>query len=87
LESAKIPESTIERLAIYLRKIEELYDKGYSIISSEKLANVCKVNPAQIRKDLSYFGEFGVRGVGYEINELMREDIILLLPLILILKR
>jgi len=73
LESVKIPESTIERLAIYLRKIEELYDKGYSIISSEKLANVCKVNPAQIRKDLSYFGEFGVRGVGYEISELMRE--------------
>lgn len=43
------------------------------IVSSEKLAELCGVNPAQVRKDLAYFGEFGVRGVGYETQELLKE--------------
>lgn len=43
------------------------------IVSSEKLADLCGVNPAQVRKDLAYFGEFGVRGVGYDVRELLRE--------------
>ena len=43
---------------------------GYRMVSSEKLAYQCQVNPAQVRKDLGYFGEFGVRGVGYDVKEL-----------------
>jgi NADH/NAD ratio-sensing transcriptional regulator Rex len=42
------------------------------VISSEKLAGLCGVNPAQVRKDLAYFGEFGIRGVGYDVQELLQ---------------
>jgi redox-sensing transcriptional repressor len=69
----KIPNPTIERLAIYSRPLETLINAGIPIVSSEKLADLCGVNPAQVRKDLAYFGEFGVRGVGYEVQELLRE--------------
>ncbi len=43
-----------------------------SVISSDKLASICEVNPSQIRKDLAYFGEFGVRGVGYYVHDLLQ---------------
>jgi len=43
------------------------------VISSEQLAKLCKVNPAQVRKDLSHFGEFGVRGIGYDVHDLLME--------------
>lgn len=43
------------------------------MISSERLAEMCRVHPAQIRKDLSYFGEFGIRGVGYNVRDLLSE--------------
>ena len=43
------------------------------MVSSGKLAQLCKVNPAQVRKDLSYFGEFGVRGIGYSVQDLLKE--------------
>ncbi len=46
---------------------------GEFVISSEKLAGLCNVNPAQIRKDLAYFGEFGVRGVGYDVRNLLHQ--------------
>jgi redox-sensing transcriptional repressor len=68
----KIPDATIERIALYLRPLENLLDKGITVISSEKLASMCSVNPAQVRKDLSYFGEFGVRGVGYDVRDLLQ---------------
>jgi redox-sensing transcriptional repressor len=68
----KIPDATIERIALYLRPLENLLDKGILVISSEKLADMCGVNPAQVRKDLSYFGEFGVRGVGYDVRDLLQ---------------
>jgi redox-sensing transcriptional repressor len=68
----KIPDATIERIARYLRPLENLLHKGIMVISSEKLANMCSVNPAQVRKDLSYFGEFGVRGVGYDVRDLLQ---------------
>jgi redox-sensing transcriptional repressor len=50
-----------------------LEQKGEEVISSGRLANMCGANPAQIRKDLAYFGEFGVRGVGYYVKELLYE--------------
>ena len=68
-----IPGPTIERLAFYSRPLESLLEGGTPVISSEKLAIMCGVNSAQVRKDLGYFGEFGVRGVGYDIRDLLRE--------------
>jgi redox-sensing transcriptional repressor len=70
---SKIPTATITRLSRYSRALEELDAQGFSVISSEKLAHHCQVNSAQIRKDLAYFGEFGVRGVGYVVKELLFE--------------
>ncbi len=70
----KIPEATIKRLSIYLRCLKKLEEEGNMVVSSQSLADVCCVNSTQIRKDLSYFGEFGTRGVGYNIKTL-QEDI------------
>jgi len=70
---SKIPDAAIERLALYTRPLEVFMESGISVISSEKLAGFCCVNPAQVRKDLAYFGEFGVRGVGYDVGDLLRE--------------
>jgi redox-sensing transcriptional repressor len=72
-KESKIPNPTIERLALYSRPLEAFVKSGIPIVSSEKLADLCGVNPAQVRKDLAYFGEFGVRGVGYEVQDLLRE--------------
>ena len=69
----KIPGPTIERLAFYTRPLESLLKNGTLVISSEKLALLCGVNSAQVRKDLAYFGEFGVRGVGYDVRDLLKE--------------
>ncbi len=73
MKFAKIPMATITRLSIYMRKLDELMAKEVEVISSERLAKQCGVNPAQIRKDLAYFGEFGVRGVGYQVKDLQSE--------------
>jgi redox-sensing transcriptional repressor len=73
MKFAKIPPATIGRLSIYSRHLQELIRQGTEVISSEKLATLCSVNPAQIRKDLAYFGEFGVRGVGYYVKDLLFE--------------
>ncbi|MGE5311073.1 MAG: redox-sensing transcriptional repressor Rex [Nitrospirota bacterium] len=73
MKFAKIPLATINRLSIYLRNLDELLANGIDIISSERLAKQCGVNPAQIRKDLAYFGEFGVRGVGYRVKDLITQ--------------
>ena len=67
---SKIPEATIKRLSIYIRCLRKMEDQGVNVVSSQDLANMCCVTSAQIRKDLSYFGEFGVRGVGYDIKKL-----------------
>ncbi len=69
----KIPDATIERVAHYMRPLEGLIKEGIQVVSSEQLAELCGVNPAQVRKDLSFFGEFGVRGVGYDVSDLMKE--------------
>jgi len=70
---AKIPKATITRLSLYCRQLELLEFDGYRMVSSEKLAWLCQVNPPQVRKDLGYFGEFGIRGVGYDIKDLQIE--------------
>jgi redox-sensing transcriptional repressor len=71
-KSEKVPKATITRLSLYYRQLELLEFDGYRMVSSEKLAWLCQVNPAQVRKDLGYFGEFGIRGVGYDVIDLQR---------------
>jgi len=73
MKQSKIPKATITRLSIYYRQLELLESNFSYMISSEKLALLCQVNSAQVRKDLGYFGEFGVRGVGYNVIELQKE--------------
>ncbi|MGV8074274.1 MAG: redox-sensing transcriptional repressor Rex [Syntrophobacteraceae bacterium] len=73
MKFAKIPMATINRLSIYMRRLQELVENETDVISSERLAKQCSVNPAQIRKDLAYFGEFGVRGVGYRVSDLLNQ--------------
>ena len=53
-----------------MQVLESLRNDNVEVISSEHLARICDVNPSQIRKDLAYFGEFGVRGVGYYVQDL-----------------
>jgi len=67
-----IPRATIERLSIYLQVLENMQREGVKVISSGPLAEACNVNASQIRKDLTYFGEFGVRGVGYNVPALIQ---------------
>jgi redox-sensing transcriptional repressor len=66
----KIPEVSIYRLAIYLRKVEKLEREGRQYISSQELGRLVGIDPAQLRKDLSYFGQFGEVGKGYHISKL-----------------
>jgi redox-sensing transcriptional repressor len=66
----KISELTTNRLSVYLRCLNELAAEGAKTVSSDKLAKRFHLNSAQIRKDLAYFGEFGVRGVGYYVESL-----------------
>ncbi len=68
----RIPGITIYRLGMYARSLERFLQEGRDLISSEELARACGVNPAQLRKDLSYFGQFGVRGVGYSAQTLLK---------------
>jgi redox-sensing transcriptional repressor len=68
----QVSELTTNRLSIYLRCLNELERAGVGTISSQGLAEQFHLNAAQIRKDLAYFGEFGVRGVGYYVKDLRR---------------
>jgi redox-sensing transcriptional repressor len=70
MKSEKISELTTKRLSVYLRCLQILERNGESTISSRALAEQFHLNSAQIRKDLAYFGEFGVRGVGYHVGAL-----------------
>ncbi|MBK7708466.1 MAG: redox-sensing transcriptional repressor Rex [Acidobacteria bacterium] len=69
----KISELTTNRLSIYLRCLNQLSANGEKTVSSEGLAKKFHLNSAQIRKDLAYFGDFGIRGVGYNIDELREQ--------------
>lgn len=67
-----VSELTTNRLSVYLRCLTQLESAGTETISSQALAEQFNLNAAQIRKDLAYFGEFGVRGVGYYVKDLKR---------------
>jgi len=68
--SRRIPEATVARLPIYLRCLLEVVDAKTPTISSERLAEMAGVNAAKVRKDLSYLGSYGTRGVGYDVEYL-----------------
>lgn len=72
MKTLKIPEATIIRLSVYSRYLTEIDRKGIITISSGDIAEGVGVSPAQVRKDLAYFGEFGIRGVGYNVKDLHR---------------
>jgi redox-sensing transcriptional repressor len=67
----KIPEATVARLPLYLRSLVGIADDGDPTISSERLAELSGFNAAQVRKDLSYLGSYGTRGVGYDVEYLL----------------
>ena len=67
-----VPEATVARLAVYLRMLGELAERSTETVSSDELAAMSGVNPAKLRKDLSYVGSHGIRGVGYEVKPLLR---------------
>ncbi|KPK45416.1 MAG: hypothetical protein AMJ77_07225 [Dehalococcoidia bacterium SM23_28_2] len=69
----RIPTETVGRLLTYLRVLLCLAEQGVDTVSSRDLGNSCDVNPCVIRKDLSYFGGFGKRGVGYDVRGLIGE--------------
>lgn len=69
----KVAESTIRRLSLYLRLLEEFEAQGIATVSSEALAGRGGTTSAQVRKDLSFFGSFGKRGLGYSVPELVTE--------------
>ncbi|WP_456431200.1 redox-sensing transcriptional repressor Rex [Thermosulfuriphilus sp.] len=68
-----ISKITLYRLCLYARELRRLVAEGEQIVSSEHLARACGVSPAQIRKDLAYFGHFGIKGVGYQVEDLLGE--------------
>ena len=73
MASRSIPEATVSRLPIYLRALLDLAEErgAETTISSEELADLAAVNAAKVRKDLSYLGSYGVRGVGYDVEYLL----------------
>ncbi|GAB4261267.1 MAG: redox-sensing transcriptional repressor Rex [Thermoleophilia bacterium] len=72
IDKSQVPQATVPRLARYLRVLHRLQREGVDKVSSKELAERLDANAAQIRKDFSYFGEFGVRGVGYEVDYLIQ---------------
>jgi redox-sensing transcriptional repressor len=70
---ASIPEATVARLATYLRVLSLLADRSVTTVSSDELAAVAGVNSAKLRKDLSYLGSYGIRGVGYDVTTLIEQ--------------
>lgn len=67
----QIPDATVSRLPIYQRVLGELQSEGAATVSSEYLADLAGVNAAKARKDLSFLGSYGIRGVGYEVDYLL----------------
>ena len=67
----RIPDATVSRLPVYLRILGEQGEEGVDSISSDRLAELAGVNAAKVRKDLSYLGSYGTRGVGYEVAYLV----------------
>lgn len=67
----RIPEATVTRLPVYLRSLLVMADEKETTVSSERLAELAGVNAAKVRKDLSYLGSYGTRGVGYDVEYLV----------------
>jgi redox-sensing transcriptional repressor len=68
-----VPDATVARLATYLRVLGSLGDRSIATVSSDELAGIAGVNSAKLRKDLSYLGSYGIRGVGYHVATLTEE--------------
>lgn len=71
MKTEKISEAVVRRLPIYLRYLKELQMRNVQTVSSQDLGQKLDLNPAQIRKDLAYFGEFGKKGIGYDVSYLI----------------
>lgn len=69
----RIPDATVARLPVYHRGLQELLRNRHLTVSSEALAEIAGVNAAKVRKDLSYLGTYGTRGVGYDVENLVRQ--------------
>lgn len=65
-----VPAATVQRLPVYLRCLHDVQRRGERVINSEQLASVSGTNAAQVRKDLSYLGDLGTRGLGYDVGSL-----------------
>jgi redox-sensing transcriptional repressor len=72
-DARRIPEATVARLPLYYRALLETADAEIGTVSSERLAELAGVNAAKVRKDLSYLGSYGTRGVGYDVEYLLHE--------------
>ncbi|SFQ40585.1 redox-sensing transcriptional repressor [Amycolatopsis arida] len=70
-KAKSIPEAAVARLAVYLRVLSGMADQGATTVSSEELSTAAGVNSAKLRKDLSYLGSYGTRGVGYDVAVLV----------------
>lgn len=73
MKSEKISEAVVRRLPIYWRYLSELQRREVSTVSSQELGQKLDLNPAQIRKDLAYFGDFGRKGIGYDVAYLIEK--------------
>jgi len=73
MKQARISEAVVRRLPIYLQVLNELLSREIQTVSSQELGQRLDLNPAQIRKDLAYFGEFGRKGIGYDVNYLIEK--------------
>ncbi|KEO84307.1 redox-sensing transcriptional repressor Rex [Tumebacillus flagellatus] len=73
MKTPKISEAVVRRLPVYLRYLQQLQDSNIRTVSSYELGQKLDMNPAQIRKDLAYFGEFGRKGIGYEVGYLVEK--------------
>ncbi|MEV5714493.1 redox-sensing transcriptional repressor Rex [Amycolatopsis mediterranei] len=73
VRAKSIPEAAVARLAVYLRVLSAMSEQGATTVSSEELSQAAGVNSAKLRKDLSYLGSYGTRGVGYEVGVLVSQ--------------
>ncbi|GAB6099603.1 redox-sensing transcriptional repressor Rex [Halanaerocella petrolearia] len=71
MKDIRTPATTVERLPLYYRCLQKLRDQDVDVISSKDLGDMLGIPSTQVRKDLSYYGEFGRRGVGYEVSVLL----------------
>ncbi|PRX31756.1 redox-sensing transcriptional repressor [Orenia metallireducens] len=72
MKNITTPATTVERLPLYYRYLQKMDSQGVEVISSKELGDGLGIPSTQVRKDLSYYGEFGRRGVGYEVSDLMK---------------